>query len=104
MVASKSVDSPVVVARGNVYLFTGVPRESVSVPSFHSYRAVSFRRHDDGCLFIDISPICTMLSFCADNQMLQKGDRFETSCYYDTALSSVDSDNVTFGFGSENEM
>ena len=34
----------------------------------------------------------------------QKGDRFETECFYDTVLSSVGSENVTFGFGSENEM
>ncbi|CAM9885372.1 unnamed protein product, partial [Laminaria digitata] len=35
---------------------------------------------------------------------IQKGDRFETTCYYDTDLSSVGSENVTFGLGSENEM
>ncbi|CAM9984682.1 unnamed protein product, partial [Pylaiella littoralis] len=35
---------------------------------------------------------------------IQKGDRFEADCYYDTALSSVGSSNVTFGFGSEGEM
>lgn len=34
----------------------------------------------------------------------QKGDRFETECFYDTALSSVGSENVVFGLGSENEM
>ncbi len=34
----------------------------------------------------------------------QKGDRFETECFYDTVLSSVGSENVTFGIGSENEM
>ena len=36
--------------------------------------------------------------------LLQKGDRFETTCYYDTALSSMNSDNVTFGYASDNEM
>ncbi|CAM9105653.1 unnamed protein product, partial [Hapterophycus canaliculatus] len=35
---------------------------------------------------------------------VQRGDRFETECYYDTALSSIGSSNVTFGLGSENEM
>eukprot|EP00752_Nemacystus_decipiens_P002628 g2460.t1 len=39
-----------------------------------------------------------------DSITIQKGDRFETECYYDTALSSVGSDNVTFGLGSEQEM
>ncbi|CAM9653269.1 unnamed protein product, partial [Scytosiphon promiscuus] len=39
-----------------------------------------------------------------DSATIQKGDRFETECYYDTALSSVGSDNVTFGLGSEQEM
>ena len=42
--------------------------------------------------------------FCAHKPTVQKGDRFETDCYYDTDLSSVGSDNVTFGLGSENEM
>eukprot|EP00752_Nemacystus_decipiens_P015392 g13725.t1 len=31
---------------------------------------------------------------------IRKGDRFETECFYDT----VGSENVMFGFGSENEM
>eukprot|EP00903_Cladosiphon_okamuranus_P022592 g20787.t1 len=35
---------------------------------------------------------------------IEKGDRFETECFYDTALSSVDSENVKWGFGSEDEM
>eukprot|EP00752_Nemacystus_decipiens_P002626 g2458.t1 len=39
-----------------------------------------------------------------DSVTIQKGDRFETECFYDTALSSVGSENVTFGLGSENEM
>lgn len=34
----------------------------------------------------------------------QKGDRFEMECFYDTVLSSVGSENVTSGLGSENEM
>ncbi|CAM9386585.1 unnamed protein product [Ectocarpus sp. 12 AP-2014] len=38
------------------------------------------------------------------SDIIQKGDRFETTCYYDTSLSSVDSTNVTFGEGSEQEM
>ncbi|CAM9815198.1 unnamed protein product, partial [Ectocarpus fasciculatus] len=38
------------------------------------------------------------------SDIIQKGDRFETICYYDTSLSSVDSANVTFGEGSEQEM
>eukprot|EP00903_Cladosiphon_okamuranus_P014858 g13759.t1 len=40
----------------------------------------------------------------SENVTIQKGDRFETECFYDTALSSVGSNNVTFGPGSENEM
>ena len=48
--------------------------------------------------------LSTMTSFYAENTNVQKGDRFETDCYYDTDLSSVGSDNVTFGLGSENEM
>eukprot|EP00904_Undaria_pinnatifida_P011279 jgi/Undpi1/7281/HiC_scaffold_22.g09754.m1 len=39
-----------------------------------------------------------------DSVTIQKGDRFETTCYYDTAESSVGSENASFGFGSENEM
>eukprot|EP00752_Nemacystus_decipiens_P015391 g13724.t1 len=39
-----------------------------------------------------------------DSMTIQKGDRFETECFYDTALSSVGSENVTFGAGSEQEM
>ncbi|CAM9245832.1 unnamed protein product, partial [Hapterophycus canaliculatus] len=35
---------------------------------------------------------------------IQRGDRFETDCYYNTALSSIGSSNVTFGLGSEEEM
>ncbi|CAM9945358.1 unnamed protein product [Scytosiphon promiscuus] len=35
---------------------------------------------------------------------IQKGDRFETECFYDSALSSGDPTNMTFGFGSEEEM
>ncbi|CAN0057481.1 unnamed protein product [Scytosiphon promiscuus] len=35
---------------------------------------------------------------------IQRGDRFETECFYDTALSSIGSGNVTFGLGSEQEM
>ena len=46
----------------------------------------------------------TMTSLCAHETVAQKGDRFETDCYYNTDLSSVGSDNVTFGLGSENEM
>ena len=45
-----------------------------------------------------------MTSFYAETTNVQKGDRFETDCYYDTDLSSVGSDNVIFGLGSENEM
>ncbi|CAM9945366.1 unnamed protein product [Scytosiphon promiscuus] len=39
-----------------------------------------------------------------DSITLRKGDRFETECFYDTSFSSIDSSNVTFGFGSEEEM
>lgn len=35
---------------------------------------------------------------------LQKGDRFETECHYDTTLSSISTDAVEFGLGSEDEM
>ncbi|CAN0228748.1 unnamed protein product, partial [Hapterophycus canaliculatus] len=39
-----------------------------------------------------------------DSVTIRRGDRFETDCYYDTSYSSVGSSNVTFGFGSEQEM
>ncbi|CAM9637657.1 unnamed protein product [Ectocarpus fasciculatus] len=39
-----------------------------------------------------------------DSITIKKGDVFTTECFYDTSYSSVDSSNVTFGLGSENEM
>ncbi|CBJ30300.1 conserved unknown protein [Ectocarpus siliculosus] len=39
-----------------------------------------------------------------DSTTIKKGDVFTTECFYDTSYSSVDSSNVTFGLGSENEM
>lgn len=48
---------------------------------------------------LTVSKTCSMELF-----VLQKGDRFETACSYDTSYSSVDPNNVTFGFGSEQEM
>lgn len=38
------------------------------------------------------------------NCFRQRGDRFEIDCFYDTSLSSVDPSDVTFGFGSQDEM
>eukprot|EP00903_Cladosiphon_okamuranus_P022591 g20786.t1 len=35
---------------------------------------------------------------------IEKGDRFETECFYDTVLSSIGPENVKWGVGSENEM
>ena len=51
-----------------------------------------------------LPPYPNITPLCADETNVQKGDRFETYCYYDTTLSSVNSENVTFGLGSENEM
>ncbi|CAM9963515.1 unnamed protein product, partial [Ascophyllum nodosum] len=39
-----------------------------------------------------------------DSTIIQKGDRFETRCHYDTELSSISPNTVQFGYGSENEM
>ncbi|CAM9552168.1 unnamed protein product [Ectocarpus sp. 13 AM-2016] len=39
-----------------------------------------------------------------DSTTIKKGGVFTTECFYDTSYSSVDSSNVTFGLGSENEM
>ncbi|CAM9974997.1 unnamed protein product [Ascophyllum nodosum] len=39
-----------------------------------------------------------------DSVTIQRGDRFETECYYDTVLSSISQDSVTFGAGSQDEM
>ncbi|CAM9519920.1 unnamed protein product [Sphacelaria rigidula] len=37
-------------------------------------------------------------------ETMQKGDRFETLCYYDTAFAEFPGQNVSFGPGSEDEM
>ena len=47
--------------------------------------------------------ICSRNIFCIATAV-QRGDRFETECYYDTVLSSISQDSVTFGAGSQDEM
>ncbi|CAM9395306.1 unnamed protein product [Sphacelaria rigidula] len=43
-------------------------------------------------------------TYANGSETIQKGDRFETHCYYDTAFAEIPGQTVSFGPGSEDEM
>ena len=76
-------------------------RVSISCEAVHS--AVNHGSQWRSALKLFWSPqLCTCpTALCV---LDQKGDRFETHCYYDTAFAEYPDEDVSFGLGSENEM
>lgn len=55
-------------------------------------------------LYVFLLSLCLSLSLSL-RSVVQKGDRFETECYYDTAFADTEEgEPVVFGEGSEDEM
>lgn len=100
--ANRPVGRPAIVSTDTVYRCAPVAGETVPGSTAYTHFALSFHHHDRR-MYIYLPYLQCALSF-ADKTHIQKGDRFETTCYYDTDLSSVGSESVTFGFGSEHEM